>query len=154
MKLNSLFIQFTSLLAAIYFVLAGTGHNVVDYCCNSCESVGIEFLTHNSCGDVHHADEHPAGATGCCSTNKPPSGSMGCPVEGKCEVKRLQLDNYSLSPVVQLQESENIIERALFTDNSLLFSCFDLKAPLYYPPPEQISQTGRFILSLKSILVI
>ena len=43
-----------SLLLGLYFLLAGTGFNIVNYCCDSCESKGIEYIAKHSCEEVHH----------------------------------------------------------------------------------------------------
>lgn len=161
MKQNSIFIQFTALLAALYFVVAGIGHNVVDYCCDNCEAVGIEFLAEHSCSEAHHNadttgnDHHHAGES-CCSTEQMPgNGFSDCPVEGECELTRFQLNNfYSFTTAIRLQvpvlELDDI-DLSFF--NLADWTCWDEKN-LYYPPPESCLQSGRLILTLKSVLVI
>ncbi|MDX9747936.1 MAG: hypothetical protein RBT57_05490 [Paludibacter sp.] len=160
MKQNPLKYQFTALLAALYFIVAGIGHNVVDYCCNSCETVGIEFIAHHSCSEAHHADHvesnHNLAHDTCCSTDLSAEDAVSeCPVEGKCELTRFQLDTfYSLTTAIQLQVP--VLELDTTEMPYVRLSDFICQAEkiLYYPPPESDIQSGRSILTQKSVLVI
>lgn len=46
-----------SILLAVYFLLAGTGFNIIDYCCPTCANKGIEQVAQVSCNGIHH-DHH------------------------------------------------------------------------------------------------
>jgi len=160
MKQNSLKYQFTALLAALYFIVAGIGHNVVDYCCSSCETVGIEFIAHHSCSEAHHADSSKSNDNHvhdtCCSTDFSTSNTVNaCPIEGKCELTRFQLDTfYSLTTAIQLQVPVLEIDSAEPPFISFSYCNYLAEKILYYPPPESDVLSGRSILSLKSVLVI
>jgi len=43
-----------TILSAAYFLLVGTGYNVVNYCCQTCANEGIEAVATSSCNAVHH----------------------------------------------------------------------------------------------------
>jgi len=153
--------QFTALLAALYFLVAGIGHNVVDYCCDTCEAVGIEFLAHHSCSEAHHADmpaneHHHAGESCCTSDNHIPSnGITECPAGDQCELTRFQLDNfYSFTTTIQLQVPVLEMDDSEIPFFNLTNWTCQIERILYYPPPEFGNFTGRSILTLNSVLVI
>lgn len=171
MRSYSKFIQLTAFLGVLNFVLAGVGHNVVDYCCDSCETAGIEYLSSHSCHELHHPehagtpahDQDALRATtgetaGCAHHNEHPSAASvdeTCSMnEGHCELERLQLDNYPVTATLQLQVAVAVItlpaavlsEEALTTIQSDLF--------LHYPPPEPMLRMGRRLLAQKSVLII
>lgn len=41
-------------LSAAYFIIGGTGFNVVSFCCQTCEKEGIEIVATDSCFAIHH----------------------------------------------------------------------------------------------------
>lgn len=152
MKRKSLFIRLTAFFAALYFVTAGMGHNIVNYCCNTCEDAGIEIIAHHSCGELHHPEVEEA--NGCCDFDMSEPGLASCPIEGSCEIKRLQLDSFSYNPVVLEQLSDKDLV-ACFTELYSVVAASDVLASFYlYPPPEPDTSSGREILSHKSVLII
>jgi hypothetical protein len=168
MKSYSKIIQLTAFLGVLYFVLAGVGHNVVNYCCDSCESAGIEYLSSHKCSELHHPehtgivhseDLHVEVSTSCCDhTGNTKTGSAlteACSMnEGHCEIARLQLDDYPVTGVVQLQVNEAVttLPVAVLTTKALTTVQSDLF--LHYPPPEPPLRMGRQMLVQKSVLII
>lgn len=45
-----------SMIIIVFFLLAGTGVNVVHYCCQDCRRAGLEHVIEESCSEVHHHD--------------------------------------------------------------------------------------------------
>lgn len=41
-------------LSAAYFIIGGTGFNVVSFCCQTCEKEGIELVAADTCFAIHH----------------------------------------------------------------------------------------------------
>ena len=142
-----------SIVAAIYFLIAGTGFNLINYCCDSCENKGIEYVTENSCSDVHrHYHE-----VSCCSENHYDNTISGFEQHNKeCNLIRLKVETPTINSVTKN------IEIIYF--NIQLFTAIDLFSTnvnsnlftfLAYSPPEtQLLLTGRDILCHKSVLLI
>lgn len=172
MKSYSKIIQLIAFTGVVFFILAGTGYNIVHYCCDSCESVGIEYLSTHSCLDVHHSDHSEAygfktidfsESSDCCNHSSHLKASdiqneqftENCQVnEGHCELNRLELNDYSVSGIVHLQLTVAEIELpvAVLPLNQLVGMESD---PLvHYPPPEPVASLGRHLLAQKSVLVI
>lgn len=42
----------------IFFLLAGTGINMVHYCCDECRHAGLEHIVEHKCDAIHHHDHH------------------------------------------------------------------------------------------------
>jgi hypothetical protein len=81
-------------------------------------------------------------------------GLASCPIEGSCEIKRLQLDSFSYNPVVLEQLSDDDLV-ACFTELYSVVAASDVLASFYlYPPPEPDTSSGREIHSHKSVLII
>lgn len=172
MKSYSKFIQVIAFTGVVFFILAGTGYNIVHYCCDSCESVGIEYLSTHSCLDVHHAEHSDAygfktidfsESSECCNHNSQSTATdiqngqkiNNCQVnEGHCELNRLELNDYSVSGIVHLQPNVAVIDLpvAVLPLKQLMGILTD---PLvHYPPPEPAASLGRLLLAQKSVLVI
>lgn len=161
-------IQLTAFLGVLYFVLAGVGHNVVDYCCDSCESAGIEYLTSHNCSELHHSGQvvavhadtlHVEENSSCCDhSGNSESGSTlteVCSVnEGYCEMERLQLDDYPVSGMVHLQLNQVVITLPLAVLTSESLTTIQSGLFLHYPPPEPLLRMGRQLLAQKSVLLI
>lgn len=175
MRSYPVLLQLTAFFGVVYFILAGTGYNIVNYCCDSCESVGIEYLANHSCYDVHHFEQSsplPAlefktadftNSSSCCghtsettATTVHYSDSLStCATgEGHCDLERMQLSFYSVTPASQLQVSvAQLIIAVAIVPVSLEV---DVQSQLFlnYPPPEPLSRTGRRVLAQKSVLLI
>ncbi|GAB1415054.1 hypothetical protein MASR2M117_04600 [Paludibacter sp.] len=155
----------TYLLSALFsllFIFAGTGYNIVKYCCNTCASEGIEFIAHHACNEIHQHAHHS-----CCSSkhnhkfdfedlhlvNTTQHNNINA--DGSCEINRIQVDNFSFS-------ENNIIPDAV---TSLAFvSAFIaviynpsyevISNGFYNQPPDYSLPDGRDILTNKSVLII
>ncbi len=142
-----------SLVLAVYFLLAGSGFNVVDYCCNGCREAGIEYIAHNSCFAVHNHE----GDTCCSAEHEDEDHTISKTHSHKdhCSVNRFNVETPTVSfssqlfsaqilqPVFVLVNLSNLLAETSVTEN------FYLK----FPPPF-LTSSGRYILSLKSVLII
>ena len=145
-------------LSAIYFILAGTGYNIIQYCCDDCEHEGIEFVTQNSCETVHHEKHYDCGDL----PNETPLENnslqllQACVHDNSCEVLRVQLDDFSVvDESINTNTSSNDLFVAPNTVN--VFSGHLMYSHVlheYSPPPNLFTLTGREILSNKSVLII
>jgi hypothetical protein len=155
MQIKNIHIKVFALLIAFYFLLAGTGITIVDYCCDSCESAGIEFISANSCHAIHHS--FAAQDDSCCLIDSSEQTSTAhCTMEKMCDVQRLELDDYSPSPNRQLTcSSEHVVMIP-----SIVSGIINPQTPgtythpYFYPPPEPGARFGRTILTNKSVLII
>ena len=147
-----------SLFFGLYFLLAGTGFNIVKYCCNSCEEQGIENIALHSCEAVHHHE------SSCCNdleNHHAETQDLACenPTHHPetCHMLRLKVEIPVITSAFELKSIEN------FDFN--LFACtlnhsFDTVSPLEttntnLPPPDELLYlAGREILSTKSVLII
>jgi hypothetical protein len=142
---------------ACFFLFAGTGMNIIKYCCETCSEHGIEEVAANSCSSFHHQK------SSCCDSNEhheTTHDDMACSdishQTNDCHVLRLNVDiptivsenhfdfNYSkLSTYVFLE---------LFFDNQ----GYELTSSklITHSPPNFALPTGREILSAKSVLII
>ncbi len=142
-----------SFVLAAYFLIAGSGFNLIDYCCNGCRNAGIEYVVTHSCFDVH---SHEGDA--CCSTqhqNDEHSVSITHSHADHCSVNRFNVETPTVSAfshfhpgdffklVIAMVEVNDLMIETTVTEN------FHLK----FPPP-LLTSTGRNILSLKSVLII
>lgn len=175
MKSYSKFIQLIALPGVIYFLLAGVGHNIVDYCCDSCESAGIEYVSHHSCHDLHHPDHAVLGSisdfktpevhesSSCCSHTDSAttayqfnwilSGTCSMSADS-CELQRLELDDFQVTVAPKLHVEISIVKLPVAVLSTELLSCVQSELFLHYPPPEPLFRMGRSLLALKSVLVI
>ena len=94
-KLNNIFI----ISLAAFFLLAGNGVNLIEYCCNLCEDKGIVEALNTGC---HEAETHS-----CCSDHLKDNTAEGCNILAsdahKCHLTRLILDDQEFSPKTSLQ---------------------------------------------------
>lgn len=165
LMLKSRFI--VSLLSAVFsflFVVAGTGFNIINYCCGTCESKGIEYIAHHSCYEAHH-DQDDA----CCHADN--QQAMGlyhinlmtdtdaetCSTDSNhCDVQRLQVDEFSVSKNLALSSID--IDYHSF---NFFLAYFSYKPSventieyLSSPPPDASLPDGREILCKKAVLII
>lgn len=155
---KKIFTYTIALLCATYFLVAGTGYNVAQYCCASCSQEGIEAVMTKSCAAIHHAHAHEN--TACCSHTTPSEHTDGacCSASGQtdgCQLWRLQTDIPSVD-IKQFQFDD--VELTLALPLAILSSLYEIKASetsvpicsLHPDPP----RTGRDILTYHSILRI
>lgn len=146
-----------SALSACYFMFAGAGYNIVDYCCDDCAREGIEFVAHHSCATVHHENHHD-----CCDINNetpvedPHQAHIQTHSHGKgCQIIRVELNDF---PVINIMAVANLNFDHLFIDNfSDTFASHTITALVshrYYSPPDIPLLSGRDILVNKSVLII
>lgn len=140
-----------TILFATYFLLAGTGFNVIKYCCNSCADVGIEALAHGSCEDVHdHSsnlkNNHQGNDIACSNIEHQPES---------CHLLRLYIDTPSV--VTKSSTVDNTINSVdlfyTFQNNLTLRSLFPTLG--VSPPPDYcFFSSGREIITLHAVLLI
>jgi len=144
------------ILSAAYFLVAGTGYNVVKYCCKSCESSGILKVQVNSCNMNTQAKTEKS----CCdevnnqqSDNVLTNFTKGNPMG--CFFYRVALD----VPVFESTKNFEIpFSKKIHTHftTQIIFSTYKLliSEEIFPPPKYKIPLTGREILMLKNVLII
>lgn len=145
-----------SILSAFYFVFAGTGYNIVDYCCDDCASEGIDFVAHHSCATVHHEKSHD-----CCDfynekyANDHKAHFQTSSHANSCQIVRVQLDDYSVSEKIA---NTNNTSEDLFVgyaeDITIGHDIYNHVYQAFYSPPDLPASSGREILANKSVLII
>ncbi|MFV0391779.1 MAG: hypothetical protein ACK5KP_07850 [Paludibacteraceae bacterium] len=143
-----------SLLLAAMFLLAGTGYNIVQFCCDDCRNAGVEHLAEVACASVH--EHHHV----CKDTAFPPdTQSKTCmhALEKGCNINRLTVDVPSIGKNQFSFHDIYSVYIELF--GSILeveeLSEITFKSGINYSPPEDfILQKGRKILCQKSVLII
>ena len=145
-----------SLLLGIYFLLAGTGFNIVNYCCDSCETKGIEFIAKHSCDEVHHHKSD------CCESHSSASADshqdIACAdvqhLPDGCHILRVKVETPTVVSIPELL-SVTIFTHTLFACESI-FMDFQPENSFQYstPPPDIPLPSGRDILTAKSVLLI
>lgn len=146
-----------SLIFGIYFLIAGTGFNIINYCCNSCEDEGIENITLKSCETVHHNE------SGCC--NEEPThdeDNLVCEnpstYPASCYLLRLNVEIPSLTSVFELNSNHTNFEFDLIVcmlNHSYQTVSALQKDTSQLPPSDDIlCLAGRDILTTKSVLII
>lgn len=158
-----------SALAILFFVLAGTGYNIIKHCCIGCAQQHTIFTSDLSCN--HNNDVMP---DACCGT-LPLSDSQAsvhvqllnyskyddllaptCGEDNHCSIIRVELDYFAYTHPVN---TETIVKDLVAHDLSFLHNSFSfqLNSNEFFsrpPPPILIPQSGRTLLSKKSVLLI
>lgn len=142
-----------SLAFGLYFLLVGTGFNVVNYCCDVCEVEGIEAVAVESCHSIHQHE------TSCCDHVE--TEDIVCTDlqhhPDACHLTRLSVEISPLSSVLELNSNSNF-EIILFAyiQNNFFETCLADDAILYkLPPPDEILLlNGRDILAAHAVLLI
>lgn len=145
-----------SLLLGLYFLLAGTGFNIVNYCCDSCESKGIEYIAKHSCEEVHHHKSD------CCESHSHASADshhdIACTdiqhMPECCHILRVKVETPTVVSIPELI-SVTIFTHTLFAYESI-FMNFQPESSFQYPtpPPDIPLPSGRDILTAQSVLLI
>ena len=149
--MNRLIKYIFSLFFGLYFLFAGTGFNIINYCCHHCEVVGIENIALMSCHEKEHShsnDDSPNGSDdySCSDINHHPNG---------CHVLRLKVETPSV--VATNISFDSISEIQLFYYTNDLFSAFEQPeafSAFRHSPPNYIPHSGRDILNLHAVLLI
>ncbi len=137
-------------LFAFYFLLAGGGYNVVNYCCQLCADEGIEAVAKDSCFNVHHHthnNHNPQQQDVTCSDSNHHSEN--------CHLLRLNTDIPSFHARLLLKYYQihpvdlYIPDFISYSGNTELTEENDL------PPPENnVSKSGRVMLAFHAVLLI
>lgn len=153
MKRTFLHIVFSLLLSAM-FLFAGTGYNLIHYCCNDCETVGIEMAAEMSCESIHHhhyekEQHHTLNADVCatCVNNL----AKGCDIDRlTVDVPSVQLTNQTLTDYSLIFVELNDFQTLLLSSSGFT----EETEPSHTPPDIPAPLKGRQILSRKSVLII
>lgn len=145
-----------SLIFGLYFLIAGTGFNIINYCCNSCEEQGIENIALHSCDSVHHHESD------CCNhdtTQHDEKESLVCENPShhpdSCYLLRLKVEIPALTSVFELQSVTNFDFLACSLNYAYKFNSPSKTDTLQLPPSDDIlCLVGRDILSTNSVLII
>lgn len=149
-------ILFSALLAT-FFVVAGSGYNVVHYCCEECAKHGIVEVATHSCEEFHHPNKN--GCSGHHHINDNDHRDMASTdvirMNDGCHLLRLHTD----TPSIQYHAiSFGVDVYKLLLSNlhtALLFQLSEQnEAEIAYPPPLQQNDSGREILKKISVLLI
>lgn len=139
------------ILSAAYFLLAGAGYNIVNYCCDSCAHAGIEEVAHTSCDALHKhehesACQHEQEDLACSNINHQTDG---------CHLLRVKVDTPAIQTTAQLLNN-TIQSIDLFYVSELFLIEFnpDFFRTTVPPPNLFIHSTGREILALHAVLLI
>lgn len=141
-KLNNIFI----ISLAAFFLLAGNGVNLIEYCCNLCEEKGVEVLIEG----CHDAKTHA-----CCSDHSEDNTAKGCNVLNE-DTHECHLTRYTLDDI---QESSSKISSQIFTATtfphfSLGIACPSVSPTKNFPSPGYVYNSGRSLLSHICVLTI
>lgn len=146
----------TIVISAFYFTLAGTGFNIVNYCCSGCENERFSSFVSHSCNDVHTTTPST-----CCSSNTTPLTFHSllpkdfCGVYKTCEVTRMKTDIFSRGQKINSSESiPSVLEILLPTYIGIPVSSFLTVLVQPDVPPDILSISGREILEKISVLII
>ena len=155
------FKQILAVVCAAYFLLAGSGYNLVRYCCEGCASEGIETVANKSCEAIHHEHEHEDGA--CCNhTHSASSGhkDMACSdtshqTDG-CHLLRLQTDIPAIvnASFEHIKFSSPLDFPIVIPDFFLHESVFQAEQTAFSPPYDIPLFSGRDILMYHAVLLI
>lgn len=162
-----------SLLSAVFsfiFLIAGTGYNIIHYCCGACELKGIEYIAHHSCEDVHHnedvndCDSHHShhcnhqktSHTDFVVLNDIHADAETCHSGEHCDVKRVQVDDFSISQSASISNLDIDYQILTFIETIFNYQTDVVSITAYpaNPPPDLCFSSGREILSSKAVLII
>ncbi|MDR2840327.1 MAG: hypothetical protein LBV75_03535 [Paludibacter sp.] len=141
-----------SVTFALYFLLAGTGYNISQFCCPNCKSQGIEAIINKNCKKTLDIQAN------CCShSGKSQMRNDECAKsEQHCSFVRLQVEtpsHESSSEIAKTPVSQIILfcsfgsnQHDCLVTNSAEQCRFTDKPPLII--------TGRQLLAFKSLLLI
>lgn len=149
-------ILFSALLAT-FFVVAGSGYNVVHYCCEECASHGIVAVATHSCEEFHNHGKK--GCSGHHHVNNNDHRDMASAevihMNDGCHLLRLHTDTPSIQHHT-LNSGTDVYKLLLVSlHTAILFQPFEQnESGIAYPPPIRENDSGREILKKISVLLI
>lgn len=141
-----------SIVAAAYFFLAGTGFNIVSYCCYSCEEKGIEFVAEHSCMAAHKHDANCK--NDCCKSDIDISCNDLQHIFNGCHIFRASTETPVVSQASIDFDVPVLIQPVLFATCDLNIAQPVQNKVTPYTDPPIVIPSGRDVLCLKSVLLI
>lgn len=140
-----------------YFLIAGLGFNVVNYCCETCEKHGIVEVATNSCGDIHHTD------TSCCDSSEHHQSNdhnpdLACDNishhPNSCHLLRMKVETPTHASTGLVKVNIHSLELTIpyLIVNLANIQSTDISNDV--SPPDTPLAAGRTILTNKSVLII
>lgn len=151
----TIFKNIFALFSAIYFLMVGTGYNVIQYCCDSCREEGIERVAEGSCSDVHthksafSLNDHHTQSDFACNDIQH--------LTSECHLLRLQIDTPAVNDELESENHISIIDKLTFYSAIIAPSSPDFQYPTSLLPKVTTQGyfiTGRAIIALHSVLLI
>ena len=147
--------QIISIYMLILFLCLGTGFNVYNYCCKSCENVGSNIFTTISCEEVH--DKHLCEDNHCHHVPAMKPIPADCDryssYSDHCSVQRYTITQ-SYTPVQTLQSVQlPLITNVPFVQYALATERHSTLQSTHRKIPHRLS-SGRNVLLASSILII
>lgn len=139
-----------TLLFSAYFLMAGAGYNVINYCCQTCATEGIENVATSSCFAIHHythtKPNYQLDDLTCDDLNHHP---------GNCHLVRLNTDIPSFQPTSLLDNSQIQLQDLFIPAFLFLTEKKDFFVQNDIPPPDlAVNKTGRTLLTFHAVLLI
>ncbi len=159
-NMNSFLKQILTFICAAYFLFAGSGYNIVRYCCEGCAKEGIEVVATKSCEAIHHTG-HDHDKESCCNhPSSPAHDDMACDninhqTDG-CHMWRLQTDIPSVyvAEVINHYDFGSVINFPVII-LSLLYEYDRPAEQTTISPPDNVPLSGgRDILTYHAVLLI
>ena len=138
-------------LSVAYFLVGGTGFNVVNYGCQSCKNEGIEMVAADSCFAIHHnvrptSLEKQHSDLYCADINKHLED---------CQFMRLNTDIPSFQGMNKLLIEQINMVYLFNTLYNFFTEKTELSNPIGIPTSENyLSMSGRSILTFHAVLII
>lgn len=152
-----LFKYFFSFLFSAYFLFAGTGFNVINYCCPECEKEGIEAISiEQSSKKINQHFTAKTTSSDCCQHDHITCENTSHQTKG-CHLLRVKCDETSLEIKNPLQRIENkFLTIHFLIKNHLEWNCciVGIARTSNLPWSCSLLSSGRDILCLKSVLII
>ncbi len=140
-----------SIIFTTYFLLAGTGINIIKYCCDSCAEAGIETLAKGLCEDVHRhspilKNNHQSNDIACSNIEHQPSS---------CHLLRLFIDTPSVvSKMSTTDITINSVDLFCAIENNLTQRPLFATLSIFPPPDYSFFTSGREIITFHAVLLI
>ena len=156
--MKKLSIHIISFVLALFFLVAGSGFNVIKFCCDICSEHGIEEVTLKSCSSFHHQKSD------CCESSENHENEIDTDIACSdvnhqtdgCHILRLNVETpiivYSLSDNTRITNIQLLKSTFIFIFDFTIST--DSHLFLTHAPPLFSLPTGRDILSAKSVLII
>lgn len=131
-----------AIVLAVCFVWAGSGMNLVHYCCDECRQAGVEHVLAHSCDQIHH---HTS-----CHSAEP------CHHGDGCTFTRLEVSDGCISHAIQVPEAAALDVLALpaAMGEELLLATANIEEYTYENTRYTIPITGRSVsICNRSILI-